>query len=92
MIVRLLGEGQFELPEASLARLNVLDDALQASLERDDAAAVMTYLQEMATLVRAEGQPLAADNLVNSDAVVPPADASPAEVRALLREEGLIPN
>ena len=31
MIVRIMGEGQFEMPEESLARLNELDDALEAA-------------------------------------------------------------
>jgi hypothetical protein len=34
MIVRILGEGQFEVPEAAVAELNELDGALEAAVEQ----------------------------------------------------------
>ena len=38
MIVRLMGEGQYRVDDGCLARLNELDDAATAALERDDEA------------------------------------------------------
>ena len=42
-------------------------------------------------LIHERGKALADDELVASDAIVPPEDASVAEIRELLGEEGLIP-
>ena len=41
--------------------------------------------------VRSRGVQLADDELLTSDVVLPPQDATAKEVRALLNEDGLIP-
>lgn len=88
MIVRISGEGQFRLDDAALARINELDDALEAALSTEGfAAALAALLDEVRTL----GVPLADDELFGSDVVLPPADATAEEVSAMLNEDGLIP-
>lgn len=90
MIVRIMGEGQYELPQESMDRLNELDDALEAALvdEAEFRAALTALLQA----IRVSGTRLPDDELLTSDVVLPAADASVAEVRALLTDEGLIPD
>lgn len=90
MIVRIMGEGQYELPAEAMARLNELDDALEAALEDDQEfpAALAALLEG----VRASGQRVADDELVTSDVVLPAAEATVEEVRALFTDEGLIPD
>lgn len=90
MIVRIMGEGQYELPAEALDRLNELDDALEAALEDDEAfpAALSALLEG----VRASGQRVADEELVTSDVVLPAAEATVDEVRALFTDEGLIPD
>ena len=58
MIVRVIGEGQFEVGSDALGRLNALDEELQGALEREDARRFAALLREMAALVRAEGKAL----------------------------------
>ena len=90
MIVRIMGEGQFELPDESMERLNELDDALEAALEDEQSfPAALTALLEG---VRASGSRIADEELVTSDVVLPAAEATVDEVRALLTDEGLIPD
>jgi hypothetical protein len=91
MIVRILGEGQLELPDGSLDELNVLDVALEDACGTGEHDAFAAALTEMLTRVRELGKPVADDYLGPSDLVLPSADASLAEVSALLTEEGLIP-
>lgn len=90
MIVRIMGEGQFELPDESLERLNELDDALEAALEDGDAfpAALAAFLDS----VRSAGTRVPDEELVGSDVVLPAAEATAEEVRLLLTDEGLIPD
>jgi hypothetical protein len=45
----------------------------------------------MAALVHERGTPLADDELLPSDAILPPEDSTVDEIRALLGVEGLIP-
>ncbi|EWT07743.1 hypothetical protein N864_23540 [Intrasporangium chromatireducens Q5-1] len=91
MIIRILGEGQLNVPDQHEAELNRLDDAVTAAVT---AAQEMAYQQSLAQLlarVRAIGTPLPDDELTASDAILPAEDTSLAEVRALLGEQGLIP-
>jgi hypothetical protein len=91
MIVRIIGEGQLRIAESHLDELNVFDDEIQAALEQGDERAFRVALAALLDRVRAVGAPLAPDALEPSDLVLPPADAHVDDVRALLREDGLIP-
>jgi hypothetical protein len=92
VIVRLMGEGQFRLPDAAMAQLNELDDEAQAAVEAEDEPKLDRLLDQMWELVRSEGVRLAHDDLTASDAVVPPSDMTLEETKRLLSPEGLIPD
>jgi hypothetical protein len=91
MIVRILGEGQYDVSDGALDRLNALDAALEAAVEADDEAAFATALATLLDGVRTAGVPRDAESLDQSDLILPPADSSIAEVRELLDDDGLIP-
>jgi hypothetical protein len=91
MIVRILGEGQLTVPESAVAELNELDAELEAAVERDDEAAFRTALAALLSKLRAVGAPAGLDTLEPSGLIVPQEDATMAEVRKLLTDEGLIP-
>lgn len=91
MIVRILGEGQFEVPDSSLGELNALDAAVQRACEADERDAFATALAALLGRVRELGTAVADDYLGPSELVLPAAEASLNEVRELLTEEGLIP-
>jgi len=91
VIVRILGEGQLDVPDGELDGLNTLDDALQAAVDGGDEARFAESLTALLTRVREVGKPLPVDEIVPSDLVLPSSDASLAEVRELLGDEGLIP-
>jgi hypothetical protein len=91
MIVRILGESQRDVAPAALPELRELDAALADACEageHDEFAGALTTMLER---VRELGTALPADYRGPSELVLPSADASLAEVRALLTEEGLIP-
>lgn len=91
MIVRILGEGQFDVPDAALDQLNDLDEALVTAVESGDTEAFTRALDELLAGVRSAATPHAADTLDSSDLILPDPDSSLAEVRALLGDDGLIP-
>ncbi|WP_037577194.1 PspA-associated protein PspAA [Phaeacidiphilus oryzae] len=91
MIVRIMGEGQFEIPESLVEGLNKLDDAVFAAVESGDEAAFRSNLTALLAAVRSGGEPVPAETLVPSDASLPYEEATLEEVRALLRDDGLIP-
>ena len=91
MILRILEEGQYEVPNEALDVLNTLDDALVAAIEAGEKEDFERSLVELLERVRESGSRVPDDYLGPSDLVLPPADASLEEVRAMLSEEGLIP-
>ncbi len=91
MIVRILGEGQVNVPDGELESLNALDDSLQRAVEAGDESGFVQALTALLARVREVGKPVAVDEIVPSDLVLPSPDASLPEVRDLLGDEGLIP-
>ena len=91
MIVRILGEGQYDVAETHLDRLNELDSSLEAAVAAGDNGAFTAALGALLDGVRSAGTPHDVDALDESDLILPPADASIDEVRALLDDDGLIP-
>ena len=91
MIVRILGEGQLQLADDQLSTLNELDSQVEAAVEADDHPRFEAALAALLEGVRRAGQPLPEDSLEDSDLILPPADATIAEVRDLLSDDGLIP-
>ena len=91
MIVRILGEGQFDVPDERVATLNELDAAVESAVEAGDTEAFVSALEALLAGVRAAAVPHEAGTLDISDLILPPADASLEEVRDLLSGDGLIP-
>ncbi len=94
MIIRILGEGRFDLDEAAVAELNQLDTAVEAAVEAGDDGTFRKALEALLHGVRTLGTAHAADSLDESDLILPPGDASIQEVRELLTDNqgGLIPD
>lgn len=91
MIIRIMGEGQVRVPDADYDRLNELDAKVEAAIEANDADEFTPALVELLEVVRDRGEQVGDDELVDSDLVLPPSDASLQEVEEMLGDEGLIP-
>jgi hypothetical protein len=91
MIVRILGEGQLEVPESAVDELNQLDATLESAVERNDEASFRSALAALLARVREVGSPTEAGDLRPSGLIIPQPDATKDEVRKLLTDEGLIP-
>ena len=92
VIVRLMGEGQYQVSDELRERLEALDEEAMAALADEDEGELDAKLDEMAELVRREGERLPDEDLRPSDAVIPPSDLTLEETRQLFSEEGLIPD
>jgi hypothetical protein len=91
VILRILGEGQIEVPADALPELNELDEALLHAVEKGDETVFRSCLANLVNRVREIGRPVPADHLGPSEYIIPGADAELDDVRGLLSEEGLIP-
>ena len=86
MIVRILGDGQYDVPESLSADFERVDSALVHHVEAGDEAAYHRDLAELVALVQ-QGEPLGDDDFRPSDAVVPNPAATLAELQELLEQE-----
>jgi hypothetical protein len=91
MIVRISGEGQFEVPEGHVTELNRLDEDLTRAVDSGDDAQFTAALEALLGSVRGVGEELPDDWIGPSDLVLPSPDATIHEVREVLGDEGLIP-
>jgi hypothetical protein len=91
MIVRILGKGQFRLDDGRLGRLNELDNAVAGAVASGDADGFSRAFGDLIEMVQNEGSPVADDELVTSDHVLPHADTTLEEAREAFAGEGAIP-
>ena len=92
MIVRILTEGQFNLPGAFIDELNELDNQLVEVVEQDDNEKFGSALKALLDLVRENGTPVPVEELVESDLVLPEPDITLKEAEELFVGEGLVPD
>lgn len=92
MIVRLMGEGQWQVDDSLKARLDELDDETERAVEAGDENALHAALRALHDAVRESGEKLDHAHLGASDAVIPPDDLSLDEARKLLAGEDPFPD
>lgn len=92
MIIRILGVGQFDVPDEAMGELNALDEALTGPVEHHDEAALHAGLEKVLEAVQRLGEPVPYDFLGPSDLMLPGPDSTLDDIRNLLTEEGLIPD
>jgi hypothetical protein len=86
VIVRILHEGQYELPAEALGRLRRLDDDLMEAVAEGDPQAFARRRDALISVVRSEGRPVADDVLRESDLVLPHADITLEEAQKLFTQ------
>jgi hypothetical protein len=87
VIVRILGDAVYELPETEAANVEQLDEALGDALDRGDEPGLQAVLGQLIAHVQATGRAVPADDLRPSDLAVPHQGSTLDEVRALLASE-----
>ena len=92
MIVRISTENQYVFPDDQADRLNDLDNAVVAAVEANDEDAFHETFEDLLALVRGEGSVLGADELEESDVILPPPDTSFVEASTEFTGDGLIPD
>jgi hypothetical protein len=90
MLIRILGEGQFVVPDSELGEINRLDAALEAALKTPEPD-FRPALDALLDLVRTVGVRPPDHEMEESQVILPFADASEDDIRDMLGDEGLVP-
>jgi hypothetical protein len=86
MVVRILGEGRYDVPDADIPAIEQLDAQLADALERGDEIEFASTLADLIGQVRHTGTLVAPDDLRTSSLAVPHEGSTLAEVQSLLAE------
>lgn len=92
MIVRISGEGQYNVPDDLYDELNRLDNETVEAVESDDEDTFTLAFAKLIELVRTRGTRLGDDELHESQVILPPADLTLAEAEHEFTGEGLLPD
>jgi hypothetical protein len=92
VIVRISTEGQYEIDDGTLPRLNQLDNECQVAVDQGDEARFHTCYEQLLGLIRSEGAELADEDLRGSDLTLPPPDITLEEAQSEFSAHGLIPD
>lgn len=95
MIIRIMGEGQWDVPDSALSELNSIDGHVEHAVAGGLQEELTEALTRLAATVREHGRQIPDDEIVDSDLIVPDTNATVEEVSVLLADsaagEGLIP-
>ncbi len=91
MLIRILGEGQFVVPDSELDEINRLDQELEAALKSPEDN-FRQALDALLDKVRTVGVRPPDHEMEESQVILPFADASEEDIRDMLTEGGLVPD
>ncbi len=92
MIVRLMGEGQFEIEKKHLDEVNKIDNNIVKLVNKGDEKAFKAEFKKMTDYVRRQGKKIPNEVLKPSDVIIPPADLTLDEAKKIFKGEGLVPD
>lgn len=91
MIVRIMGEGQFRVDGGVADRLNEVDNRLVQIVSNNDQEGFHKTFRELLDSIRQHCTPVPAEEIVESDIVLPPDDTTFEEAKDLFQGEGILP-
>ncbi|MDQ2742158.1 MAG: hypothetical protein M3Z66_07645 [Chloroflexota bacterium] len=88
MIVRISGEGQYDLDDSATRKLEAMDKELTEALHANQEQRFHHLLHQAIAFVRDSGKPVPHDQVVPSDVIIPPEDVTMAEAQNFFSDEG----
>lgn len=89
MIVRIMGEGQYQASEALCSELNKIDNYIVTLVEKGKAEEYRKELARLISEIKGKAEPIDPKEIVNSDIIVPPGDLSFEEAKAVFIGAGI---
>ncbi|AKB12386.1 MAG: hypothetical protein ACHQXK_05345 [Methanosarcina thermophila] len=89
MIIRIMGEGQYRAPEALCNELNQIDNRIVKLVEEGKAEEFQKELAKLISEIKKNGEPVGAEEITESDIIVPPADLSLEEAKDIFKGSGI---
>jgi len=84
-----MGEGQYRAPEALCNELNQIDNRIVELVEEGKAEEFQKELAKLISEIKKNGEPVGAEEITESDIIVPPADLSLEEAKDIFKGSGI---
>jgi len=89
MIIRIMGEGQYRAPEALCNELNIIDNRIVALVTEGKNEEFRKELAKLISEIKEKGEAIEAEEILESDIIVPPEDLSLEEARDIFKGSGI---
>jgi len=90
MIIRIMGEGQYDVDERVVEELNVIDNRIVDHVSKNEEVAFREGLGRLISTVKSNGKQVDAKEIVKSDIIIPPRDLTLEEAKGIFKGDGLI--
>lgn len=90
MIVRIMGEGQYEVDSCLLDQLNKIDNRIVDHVSKGKQKEFRDDLTELISSVKKNGKQLDPKEIIKSDVIIPPKDLTLEEAKGVFKGYGLI--
>jgi len=92
MIVRLMGEGQYELEKKHVDEVNKIDNNIVKIVNKGDESAFKAEFKKLSDYVKRNGKKISDEVIKPSVIIIPPYDLTLDEAKMLFAGEGLFPD
>jgi hypothetical protein len=89
MIIRIMGEGQYQASEALCNELNKIDNLIVTLVEEGKVEEFRSELARLIAEIKEKAEPIDVKEIVESDIIVPPEDLSFKEAKAVFQGYGI---
>jgi hypothetical protein len=89
MIIRIMGEGQYNVKSSNFDKLNRIDNKIVEYVQKGDEKGYKKGLADLIGMIHREGVMVDNEELIESDVIVPPADMTLEEARQVFRGTGI---
>jgi len=84
-----MGEGQFRVPAALYDELNEIDNRIVDLVAEGKSGEFRSELSKLVAMIRAKGSEVEAEEILESDIIVPPEDLSLEEAKEVFTGTGI---
>lgn len=92
MIVRLMGEGQYELDKKHLDEVNKIDNDIVKIVQKGDEKVFKSEYKKLSDYVRKNGKKISDNVIKPSEIIIPPSDLTLDEAKKIFAGDGLFPD
>ncbi len=89
MIIRIMGEGQYRAPETLCDELNQIDNRIVDLVNEGKVEEFRSELARLVSQIKERGEPIKAEEILESDIIVPPEDLSFEEAKNVFKGSGI---